>query len=53
VRSSASALDIKHIADEWRPSKPGVTMYAAEKLTKADGPPSDRTAQSTELNRDF
>jgi hypothetical protein len=63
VRSSASALKIKYIADEWHPSKPyvkmwcpsgpGVTMCAApEKPAKADGRRGDRTAQSTERSRD-
>ncbi|MGI5230845.1 hypothetical protein [Actinoallomurus sp. CA-142502] len=48
MSSSASALKIKHIADAWRPSKPGVTMYAApEKQVKADG-----RRESTERGRD-
>jgi hypothetical protein len=51
VSKSTSALVIKRIADEWRPSKPGVTMYAApEKLAKAaaDSRSGDRRTRSTE-----
>jgi hypothetical protein len=53
VSNSTSALAIKRISDEWRPSKPGVTMYAApERRIKADSRRGDRRTQATERNRD-
>ncbi|GLY92014.1 hypothetical protein [Actinoallomurus iriomotensis] len=53
VSSSTPALTIKHIADDWRPSKPGLIMNAApQKLAMADGRRDYRSAQSTERNRE-
>jgi hypothetical protein len=55
VSDSTSALVIKRIADEWRPSKPGVTMYAAPEMrVKAEvgSRRGDRRTQATERNRD-
>jgi hypothetical protein len=44
VSDSTSALVMKRISDEWRPSKSGVTMYAAPQgLVEAGGPGDDRT----------
>ena len=44
MSDSTSALVMKRISDEWRPSKSGVTMYAAPQgLVEAGGPGDDRT----------
>ncbi|GLY81400.1 hypothetical protein Airi01_096670 [Actinoallomurus iriomotensis] len=53
MSSSTSALAIKHTADEWRPSKPGLIMNTApKKLALANGRRDDRKAQSTARNRE-
>jgi hypothetical protein len=53
VSSSTSALEIKHIAEKWCPSKPGLIMNAApQKLAKAGGRSGDRRAHSAERNRE-
>jgi hypothetical protein len=40
---------MKRISDEWRPSKSGVTMYAApEGLVETGGRQDDRTTGLTE-----
>lgn len=55
MSNSPSALVIKRIADEWRPSKPGVTMYSAPQRrvkVEADSRQGDRRTQATERGRD-
>jgi hypothetical protein len=51
VSDSTPALVMKRISDDWRPSKPGVIMWAApERLADADGRRDDRTTRLTESN---
>jgi hypothetical protein len=43
---------MKRISDEWRPSKPGVIMWAAPaRLAEAGSRPDDRTTRPAESAR--